>query len=524
MHTSQNIMAYRRPAFASLRDLVRSLPRQRRSGSVEQVQSERKPSWTQLELEQLQYLIRELESGFHLVHSATLQAVQQHCLDVKRTEQGNQRMHDARTPFEDRYDDDRAIEFDASEVLPRCWVTDSTARPKMSSEVHEKLTTESDPLRYAWHYQMWRYQNRLVTLEDGRWAYRLDVSRAQPLCGVLGIVRLSDVELRANESLANGHVVWITGSVQCSECGGMHRQPGSVSTSAPRAVSAPIQRCEHCHGTALESIVYGRDAYQITDRHCVNCGWYPKAALTTLPLAVVESNLQAVPARVSGLSTSECLQTQLEVVSGDEGGPAVEHMGEDETDELVGFEVESDTLVSDEELVPDDQEEMTALSDEMDVVPTDLPAYDELLASLQGGFWKNRHAKFLRGYLLDMTMRCAGLRDRHARRDLVWAVASVLSESCEQMRKPEQRQLGRWILKQSDEELRRLLPEVELTTELTTGQSVRCVPPMDRWLQQWCQACLTKRRSYLYRKAAARRFAPYFGVYQQTFLRAVGNR
>jgi hypothetical protein len=91
------------------------------------------------------------------------------------------------------------------------------------------------------------------------------------------------------------------------------------------------------------------------------------------------------------------------------------------------------------------------------------------------------------------------------------------------MCKVEQCQLGRWILKQSDEELRSLLPEVEMTTELTTGQQVRCVPPMNGWLQQWRLACVKKRRSYLYRKAAARRFAPYFGVYQQTFLRAVGK-
>ena len=522
MNTQHYIMAHRRPAFTSLRDFVRSSPGQSRFGCAEQLQGERRPRWMRLELDQLEYMIRELESGFHLVHPSTLLAVQQHRLHVKRTEYGNQRMHDARTPFEDRYEDDREMDFDASEVLPRCWVTDSTARPKMSPEVHAILTTESDPLRYAWHYQMWRYQNRLVTLEDGRWAYRLDVSRAQPLCGVLGTVRLSEVELRANENSAVGHVIWITGSVQCSECGGMHGHPVSVLPSAPRAVSEPGQICDHCHGTALESIVYGRDGYQITDWHCVNCGWYPKSAFTTLPLSVVEANLQAVPARFSDLSTSECLQTQLEVVSGEEVGSVLEHMGRDETDET-SFEMESDTVVLEEESVPEENMDSTSLSDEIDVVPADLPAYDELLASLQGAFWKNRHAKYLRGYLLDLTMRYTGLRDHHARRDLVWSVASVLSVSCELMCKVEQCQLGRWILKQSDEELRSLLPEVEMTTELTTGQQVRCVPPMDGWLQQWRLACVKKRRSYLYRKAAARRFAPYFGVYQQTFLRAVGK-
>lgn len=523
MNTSSSYLkAQKRPAFASLRDLVRSLPRHYRFGNAESGRSTRTPSWMQLELDQLQYLIRELESGFHRVHPATLQAIQQHVLEVKRTEQGNQRMHDARTPFEDRYHDDRVLDVDAMEVLPRCWVTDKTARPKMSPEVHALLTTESDPVRYAWHYQMWRYQNRLVTLVDGRWAYRLDASRAQPLCGVLGIVRLSVVELRVNECPAVEQI-WITGSVQCSECGGMHRHPVSVPQSVSRTASELSQVCQHCQSTALESIVYGRGSYQVTDWHCVNCGWYPKSALTTLPLSVVESNLLAVPARCTDLSTSECLQTQLDVVMGDEAGTVVEGMGEDESDELTGYEVETDPLVTEDELVSDDQEETTAHSEEFEVVATDLPAYDELLVSLQGGFWKNRHAKYLRGYLLDMTIRCGGLRDRHARRDLVWAVASVLSESCESMGKLEQRQLGRWILKQSDEALQKLLPEVELTTELTTGQSVRCVPPMDGWLQQWTMACLRKRRSYLYRKAAARRFAPFFGVYQQTFLRAVGS-
>lgn len=475
-----------------------------------------------LDLDQLDSMIRELESGFHLVHPSTLVAVQQHRFGVKLTEYGNQRMHDARTPYENRYEDDRELDVGASEVLPRCWTSDPTARPKRSPEVQAILATESDPLRYAWHYQMWRYQNRLVTLEDGRWAYRLDASRAQPLCGVLGTMRLSEIETRANENPAVGHVVWITGSVQCSECGGMHGHPRpTVPAVVKPTVMEPVETCGHCQSTALETIVYGRAPYQIIDRHCVNCGWYPVAAITNLPLSVIEANLQAAPARFSELSTSECLQTQLEVVSGDEVGHEPEPLSETDQDEFPSLDVESDSLVFGEESATEEEGDASPLSDEMEVVSTDIPAYDELLISLQMALWKNRHAKFLRGYLLDMTMRGTGLRD-HARRDLVWAVASAQTGSYEQMDKAEQRQLGRFILKRTDEELRSLLPEVELTTELTTGQRVRCVPPMDGWLQQWRQACVKKRRSFIYLKAAARRLAPYFGVYQQTFIRAVG--
>ena len=523
MNTLQHITTDRRPAFASLRDYVRTAPGRSRCGGAEPSQGARRPGWMRLELDQLESMIRELESGFHLVHPSTLVAVQQHRHGMKLTEYGNQRMHDARTPFENRYEDDRELEVDASEVLPRCWTSDPTARPKMPPEVHAILATESDPLRYAWHYQMWRYQNRLVTLEDGRWAYRLDASRAQPLCGVLGTVRLSEIEIRANEHPAVGHMVWITGSVQCSQCGGMHGHPRpTVQTVVKPTVTKRMETCGHCQSTALETILYGHAPYQIIDRHCVNCGWYPVAATTTLPLSVIEANLQAAPARFSELSTSECLQTQLEVLSGEEVGHELEPLRETDQDECPSLDGESDSLVFGEESATEEEGEASPLSEEMEIVSTDLPAYDELLISLQGALWKNRHARFLRGYLLDMTMRYRGLRDDHAYRDLVWAVASLQTGSYEHMDKAEQRQLGRFILTLNEEDLRSLLPEVDLTTELTTGQHVRCVPPMDGWLQQWRRACLTKRRSFIYLKAAARRLAPYFGVYQQTFIRAVG--
>ncbi len=131
-----------------------------------------------LEKEDVQALLEECRTGNHRIHPVNLYNLEQRLAEMEEVDWSNRLMQTARTPLENRYD-----------------------------EEHQPTEPRVPVLRR-------RYRSVYVTLRDGRRARRLDTSRAMPLCGLQTPVVLSEEERRGG--------TWITGPRQCPMCFGYH--------------------------------------------------------------------------------------------------------------------------------------------------------------------------------------------------------------------------------------------------------------------------------------------------------------
>lgn len=453
--------------------------------------------WSRLDRTALRVLIQEVEEGKHRIHRQNLDQLRRRLYAMEMVEYSNRLSRNARTPEENRYEDEQAPE--EPNYLSGRWIERG-------------------------HY---------VALEDGRIARRLDAFRALPLCGLRIPVELSEVERAANGHDGISRVRWITGSSQCQRCDGYH-VTDSVPVSAPallRHHDSAIRHCRRCESTAVETHWIGTLRYGFEEVHCSLCG--DRHALTTLPQLSEEESaanelslLRApMPFNIEEATDSPTNTTRDETlvsVGEDEDLDTVDDMMElgegGEIDQLfveglTQLESDMDRQVTHLDEAHQDTDE--PLHDEEPLAPA-----DDQLIMLQNKLWEHRSLKPLRCALLEVVMT----QDLPATRvDLMWAAASVLVESCEGMKGTQQKEVAMWLVTATDDDLRNVLPSTDLMTELTMEITPLVLPPVTGKIKHWRSACRIRLARFQYPRAGARILAPKFGVSETVFLKACGH-
>lgn len=451
--------------------------------------------WGRLDQTDLKRLVQELEEGGHVVDPNQLYQLRYRLYEMDMAEFSNHLVRVARTNEENRYEEDHEPE--------------SPSYPKRTKLGHP-------------HF---------VCLEDGRIARRIDLARALPLCGLRSPVLMTEIERRANAQNGISRVRWITGSIKCTRCDGYHLSPAkTVEPPEPTVTSETMtETCRHCGASSLVTEWVGTAQYGFGDKRCLICGWYQLETFNLIPQDVLLRNQEALAhamvhtvtgTQEDGIEVNEETNDlhivgdldQLDPVQ-NQGVTSVDGEMEDMcADGLTAVDLEA----SDDLLDPDDRssagEETHAQDD------TGLEA-DEYLVSLQNRLWKDKSCKALRCALLERSLtNPMGLE----RLDLVWTVASVLAESSEGMTFAQQQEVATWLMGSSDEDLRNLLPPMDLARELTMEKPEYILPPVSGKITQWKRACRNRLARFQYPRAGARILAASFGVSERAFLAAVG--
>ncbi len=440
-----------------------------------------------LEQEDVQALLEECRTGNHRIHPVNLYRLERRLAEMEEVDRSNRLMQRARTPLENRYDEEQ------EPIEPRIPV-----------------------IRH-------RYRSEYVTLRDGRRARRSDVSRAMPLCGLQVPVVLSEEERRGG--------TWITGPRQCPMCFGYHLpRPQAITQAQPVHSVEPAQpACPRCKApVVLERVVSGTREWGILERNCP-CGWSETSTLLpaedqsqnelALSRAPVRDDDQepdpvlvdiaqefAEVATLGSVEAEDLLFGEVpEVDQGDEKDSVdinVASLSEGEKSDDAGAEEGSDEAAS----------EGKEVSEQEDA--------DDMLIALQNRFWQSLSVKALRCGLLEAAIlgRLSGKR-----MDLVWAAASATAESCIRMKEREQREVAQWLVAAPEDVLWKLLPEADLLTEITTEGMQRILPPVSVKIERWKYSCRVKLARFMYPQAGIRILAPKFGVSQAVFQKACGR-
>jgi hypothetical protein len=440
-----------------------------------------------LEKEDVLALLEECRTGNHRIHPVNLYNLEQRLAEMEEVDWSNRLMQTARTPLENRYD-----------------------------EEHEPIEPRIPVLRR-------RYRSAYVTLRDGRRARRLDLSRAMPLCGLQAPVVLSEEERHGG--------TWITGPRQCPRCFGYHLpspQPENQSP-LPRTSVSTQPACPRCKASVvLERMVSGTSESGILERSCL-CGW---SETTTLLSAEDQAQNELALSRAAVRDHDQEPNLMLGDVAQEFAEVAA--LGSVEAEDLLFGEVpeadlrddtESDhtgtaSLASDEmsEDEPTEESSDEAASAAEDV--SEQEDADDMLIALQNRFWQSLSVKALRCGVLEATIlgRLSGKRT-----DLVWAAASATADSCIRMKEREQREVAQWLVAAPEDVLWKLLPDADLLTEITTEGMQRVLPSVSVKIERWKYSCRVKLARFIYPQAGIRILAPKFGVSQTVFQNACGK-
>ena len=433
---------------------------------------------------QLGRLMAELETGRYRISPANWYRLRDLRFQADAYEFSNRLMRHARTADENRYDEDHAP------MPPNC--------PR-SSHGHA---------------------NQIVCLEDGRLARRLDLFRALPLCGLRIPVVLSEIEQRANVQEGVSRVRWVTGSVQCARCGGVHlshREPVSTPTAQTTQTDADVT-CPHCHGTSLDATREG----MVLSLHCL-CGWQACTSLLNLDEATVARNTHSVlAAPVRDVEDEEVYASLTTDWTGMADRMVTEERHEedeeqcDELEEGDVVEILGGMTVEAEDSEGSDESSATA----SETLLKDMEAMEDaeaLLVRSLVGFWSSKEQLAVRRLLLDRTM-CGVLApatERSASVDrlaLIWTVAALLTDSCARLSDQEPQEFVSWLLQRSDAELRMFLPEDLQEMPL---------PNTYAKIRSWMRSCAQRVRGFRSRAAGVRLLAPKFGVSERAFATAI---
>lgn len=432
---------------------------------------------------QLGRLIAELETGRYRIAPANWYRLRELRFHAETQEFSNRLMRNARTAEENRYDEENA-------PLP----------PSCSRSSSGQAT-------------------QIVGLEDGRLARRLDLSHALPLCGLRVPMALSAIEQRANAHDGISRVRWITGSRQCTRCGGHHlSHHDAVSTPAvPVAHPEAELTCPHCHGTSLDAT---REGLVLT-LHCL-CGWHAFTSLLNLDEATVAQNTQRVlAAPVHDVDDEEVYSSLTTEWTGMAERVVTEEMADeedqfDESDE--GDLVEALVGMTEDTEGSEGSDDSSATASEL--LPQETEAMEDaeaLLVRSLVGLWSSREQIALRRLLLDRTMcgvlaspsELSASTDRLA---LIWTVAALLTESCVRFSDREMQDFVNWLIQRRDAELRMFLPE---------GLHEMPLPNAYAKIRSWMRSCGQRVRGFRSRTAGVRILAPKFGVSERAFAQAV---
>ena len=433
---------------------------------------------------QLGRLIAELETGRYRIAPANWYRLRDLRFQAETQEFSNRLMRNARTADENRYDEEHAP------LPPTC---------SRSSSGHV---------------------NQIVGLEDGRLARRLDLSRAFPLCGLRVPVVLSEIEQRANAHDGMSRVRWITGSIQCARCGGLHLSPHDAeSTPAdPVAHPEPELTCPHCHGTSLDATREG----MVLTLHCL-CGWHSFTSLLNLDEATVAQNTQRVlAAPVRDVDDEDVYSSLTTDWTGMAERVVTEEMADSDEDQF--DESEEGDLVEALVGMTEDTEGSEG-SDDLSATASDLlrketeamEDAEALLVRSLVGFWSSKEQIALRRLLLDRTM-CGVLAPTSElsastdRLGLIWMVAALLTESCARFSDRDMQDFVNWLIQSRDAELRMFLPD---------GLQEMPLPNAYAKIRSWMRSCAQRVRGFRSRAAGVRMLAPKFGVSERAFARAV---
>lgn len=438
-----------------------------------------------LEKEDVQALLEECRTGDHRIHPVNLYNLEHRLAEMEEVDWSNRLMQTARTPLENRYDEEQKPIEPRVPVLRR------------------------------------RYRSVYVTLRDGRRARRLDLSRAMPLCGLQVPVVLSEEERRGG--------TWVTGPRQCPMCFGYHLPSPQPENQNPlaRASVAPQPACPRCKASVvLERVVSGTSESGILERSCL-CGW---SETTTLLSAEDQAQNELALSRVA--VRDEEPDSMLGDVAQEFAEVAA--LGSVEAEDLLFGEVPETDREQDRDPEKTDaaslstdersgEEPIEESSDEAALADQDVSEQedaDDMLIALQNRFWQSLSVKALRCGLLEATIlgRLSG-----SRMDLVWAAASATAESCVRMKEREQREVAHWLVAAPEDVLWKLLPEADLLTEITTDGMQRVLPPISVKIERWKYSCRVKLARFIYPQAGIRILAPKFGVSQAVFQKACGR-
>lgn len=437
-----------------------------------------------LEKEDVQALLEECRTGNHRIHPVNLYNLELRLTEMEEVDWSNRLMQTARTPLENRYDEeDRPGEPTA---------------PMIRRRLHSVY----------------------LTLRDGRRARRLDSLRAMPLCGLQTPVVLSEEERRGGR--------WITGPRQCPACFGYHLPSPQRENSNPSACASAITQpaCPRCKASVvLERLVCGTAEAGILERSCV-CGW--SEATTLLPAEDQLRNELAL-ARATVRDDDEEADPVLADIA--QEFRAVAALGSVEAEDLVfGEAPEADPQEAEDtecgqavDLPADgasEEERNEEPSEETVADPggeSDLEDGDDVLIAIQNRFWQSGAVKALRRALLEATILGRVSADRL---DLVWATASATAESCLGMKEHEQRDVAGWLASAPEDVLWKLLPDADLLTEIATGGIQRVLPPVSAKIDRWKDSCRARLARFRYPQAGIRILAPKFGVSPAVFQKA----
>lgn len=437
-----------------------------------------------LEKEDVQALLEECRTGNHRIHPVNLYNLEQRLAEMEEVDWSNRLMQTARTPLENRYDEEQRPTEPRVSVLRR------------------------------------RYRSVYVTLRDGRRARQLDLSRAMPLCGLQAPVVLSEEERRGG--------TWITGPRQCPICFGHHLpRPQPITNVQPaHSMEPPQPACPRCKASVvLERLTSGTSEAGIQERSCL-CGWSETRTLLSaedqlqnelaLSRAAVRDDDQEPDPIFADIAQEFAEVAALGSIEGEDllfgEMPEADLRDETESDHTDTASLASDEM-SEEEPAEEASDDATP---EGEVVSEQEDADDALIA-LQNRFWQSLSVKALRCGLLEATVlgHLSGNRV-----DLVWAAASATAESCIRMKEREQREVAQWLVATPEDVLWKLLPEADLLTEITTQRGQPILPPVSVKIDRWKYACRVKLARFRYPQAGIRILAPKFGVSQTVFQKA----
>jgi len=433
---------------------------------------------------QLARLIAELETGRYRISPANWYRLRELRFQAETQEFSNRLMRNARTADENRYDEENAP------LPPTC---------SRSSSGHV---------------------NQIVGLEDGRLARRLDLSRALPLCGLRVPVVLSEIEQRANAHDGMSRVRWITGSIQCARCGGLHlsHHDAESTPAVPVAHPEPELTCPHCHGTSLDATREG----MVLTLHCL-CGWHAFTSLLHLDEATVAQNTQRVlAAPVRDVEDEDVYSSLTTDWTGMAERVVTEEMADSEEDQFDESEegdlVEALVGMTEDTEGSEGSDDLSATASDLLLKETEaMEDAEALLVRSLVGFWSSKEQIALRRLLLDRTM-CGVLAPTSElsastdRLGLIWMVAALLTESCARFSDREMQDFVNWLIQSRDAELRMFLPD---------GLQEMPLPNAYAKIRFWMRSCAQRVRGFRSRAAGVRMLAPKFGVSERAFARAV---
>lgn len=390
-----------------------------------------------------------------------------HAYEEQEIERRNKRMLNARTPWENRFEDD-----DPDFVPP--------------SPPSIRLT--------PFHY---------VTLADGRRAIRLDQHRALPLCGIQSPILLSEAEQSAKP---------VYQGIKCRACGGFHlsrptRKPQAPSQTSAVACEDDLEvRCPKCHASVLE-VQHDGPFFTI---HCF-CGWLKEGQIASQGLSPAELDhnervLASAPVR-------DCADSENDEdsVPFEEGFVTDTMFAQALEDGAIDFFDDCIIPCSEEQ---DDGPDEDSSMDETSEISSDT---DEHLVALENRFWLDRRLRPFRVTLLEATM-LKRIPDDVV--NLVWAVAANLAESCDHLSDTAQREVAVWVCQAYPADLEGFLPERE---DQDDPDAPRQLPEIRFKIRKWQQACRQRVNRFRIRSAGIRMLAPKFGVSCAAFAAACRN-